>query len=194
MTSSDANSRKQRIKWGEGATLALLDFLRENKDELSQLKSTRGGSKPDADLWNRASDYLCNLNHNVNNIQAFTKWKNLLDNYKSQRSKSATIENSNHDEIVNNSNTTQIEDIISKQGSSMSLASNSILVDKKKSTADLLEVYINHCISQQEERRKERELKEKERKERHERREKLDMMMFNILHNISMPFIPQNQG
>ncbi|CAJ0838939.1 16687_t:CDS:1, partial [Entrophospora sp. SA101] len=60
--------------------------------------------------------------------------------------------------------------------------------DKKKSTADLLEVYINHCISQQEERRKERELKEKERKERHERREKLDMMMFNILHNISMPF------
>nr|CAG8585094.1 15928_t:CDS:2 [Entrophospora candida] len=186
MTSSDANSRKQRIKWGEGATLALLDFLRENKDELSQLKSTRGGSKPDADLWNRASDYLCNLNHNVNNIQAFTKWKNLLDNYKSQRSKSATIENSNHDEII--------EDIISKQGSSMSLASNSILVDKKKSTADLLEVYINHCISQQEERRKERELKEKERKERHERREKLDMMMFNILHNISMPFIPQNQG
>ncbi|CAJ0864113.1 16920_t:CDS:2 [Entrophospora sp. SA101] len=163
MTSSDANSRKQRIKWGEGATLALLDFLRENKDELSQLKSTRGGSKPDADLWNRASDYLCNLNHNVNNIQAFTKWKNLLDNYKDD------------------------ED----EGELRYLRKRR---DKKKSTADLLEVYINHCISQQEERRKERELKEKERKERHERREKLDMMMFNILHNISMPFIPQNQG
>ncbi|CAB5369829.1 unnamed protein product [Rhizophagus irregularis] len=94
--------RASRAKWSESAIKALFSFLLEHKNKLEELKYTRGAtSNPgNIQLWKDAEAFLLTFNfentytsgnlfrRNLVNIQIANKWKNLVDNYKTQLAES----------------------------------------------------------------------------------------------------------
>ncbi|CAB5343231.1 unnamed protein product [Rhizophagus irregularis] len=84
--------RASRTKWSENAIKALFSFLLEHKNKLEELKYTRGAtSNPgNIQLWKDAEAFLLTFNfeNSYSNIQIANKWKNLVDNYKSQLAES----------------------------------------------------------------------------------------------------------
>jgi hypothetical protein len=89
MEQTHKNTKKEkapRTKWCESAVKALLSFLLEHKNELEELKYTRGAtSNPgNVQLWKDAEAFLLayNFEQSYSNIQIANKWKNLVDNYK----------------------------------------------------------------------------------------------------------------
>ncbi|PKB96488.1 hypothetical protein RhiirA5_434748 [Rhizophagus irregularis] len=84
--------RASRAKWSESAIKALFSFLFEHKNKLEELKYTRGAtSNPgNIQLWKDAEAFLLTFNfeNTYSNIQIANKWKNLVDNYKTQLAES----------------------------------------------------------------------------------------------------------
>ncbi|GES79379.1 hypothetical protein GLOIN_2v1817865 [Rhizophagus clarus] len=95
MEQTHKNIRKDkpsRTKWSESAIKALLSFLLKHKDKLEELKYTRGAiSNPgNIQLWKDAEVFLLTFNfeQSYSNVQIANKWKNLVDNYKTQLAES----------------------------------------------------------------------------------------------------------
>ncbi|EXX53747.1 uncharacterized protein OCT59_017365 [Rhizophagus irregularis] len=88
----DKNTEKpiktSRVRWTEPAIKALLSFLLEHKEKLEDLKYKRDAtSNPKSvQLWKDAEAFFLTFEFEqfYSVVQIANKWKNLVDNYKSQ--------------------------------------------------------------------------------------------------------------